>query len=87
MGAFSVAAGLVALLCSAIAAIARGIRRDLDDVADMRSVALARATDARDGAVVCVAGRVVDEGEMLLAPSAVAAASPTNSSCASAAAN
>lgn len=53
-----------------IGGIAWKVRReDVDDVSDMRSVALVRISDARDEEMVRVTGRVVpDEGELATAP-------------------
>ena len=58
------------LVLGPIGLIAWKIRRDLvDDVADMRSVALVRIANAGDEQMVRVAGRVVaDHGERLTAP-------------------
>ena len=46
----------------------RNLLRDLDDTRDMRSVGRARASNAREGAVVRVVGRVTAGGELLIAP-------------------
>ena len=58
------------LVFGGIGAIAWKIRRDsVDDVTDMRSVALVRVVDARDEQMVRVAGRVVaEDGALLTAP-------------------
>ena len=61
--------GMFAGLVGGVVLLVRALKRDLDDVGDMRSVARAHAAVAREGAVVRVVGRVVDHGgEMLVAP-------------------
>jgi hypothetical protein len=61
VGVFAAMGGLFAL-------VVRSLKRGLDDVADMRSVARAHASQAREGAVVRVVGRVLDQDPMLVAP-------------------
>jgi len=61
--------GVIAVVGGGFSFLSRAFKRDIeDDVADMRSVARAHAAAAREGAVVRVVGRVVDQGELLVAP-------------------